>query len=117
LTGNTYLTFVLGAFDDADGDGFADLLGDGEAEVAVGAADEGTSTDGSAPADATGPSTNWGVAAADVPPVLPPQAVSETAATDRQARVRSTRTAPSWQKSAGRADPLSLGWPFGRRCR
>jgi hypothetical protein len=113
FTGKTYFTF----FDAvtvaepvpegvADGLALADALGD-VAAGRLGTVADGT---GAAASEVAEGSTNCGVAATGTSPVLLPQPARQTANTVKPERVRSNGTGPSWQKSAGPADPSWLGW-------
>ncbi|GIE34132.1 hypothetical protein Ait01nite_071770 [Actinoplanes italicus] len=104
-TGKAYFTFV---FADSLAFGFALALalvlteGLAAALVAAGGCAR-AEADSALAALATG-STNWGVEAGDPDPLAPPQPARHTAAIVRPERLRSKRTAPSWQKTADRAD-------------
>jgi hypothetical protein len=103
-TGNTYFTEAALVVSDALGFGFAladvaalGLAGADAGGAALVAAD-------SALDDCAAGSTNFGVAAGEDDPPAPPQPARQTAAIVRPERVRSERTAPSWQKTGDRAD-------------
>nr|WP_307837500.1 hypothetical protein [Actinoplanes utahensis] len=115
MTGKTYFTFAGFVVALALGDGLALLLAfgvtDGETGADVPGAFGGIEAvvGGAAAEDCAAGSTNCGVEAGEAdPPVVDPQPVRPTATIVNPERVRSKRTATSWQKTGDRAGPCRV---------